>query len=78
MDFNQIGKIQKVKECVDKFRANHPKFPMFINAVARDALKEGTLIEINVTTPEGQEYKTNVRIKAEDMELMRTLQEMSR
>lgn len=78
MDFSQLGKIQKIKECVDKFRANHPKFPMFIQAVAQNALKEGTLIEINVTTEEGQNYKTNIRIKPEDMELMQTLKEMSR
>ena len=78
MDFSQLGKIQKIKECVDKFRVSHPKFPMFVQAVSRDALKEGTLIEISVTTAEGQNYKTNIRIKPEDMELMQTLKELGR
>lgn len=78
MDFNQIGKIQKVKACIDKFQENHPKFPLFLKAVSQDALKEGTLMEITVTTPDEKSYCTNIRIKAEDMELMEMLKEMGK
>lgn len=42
---------------------------MFLRAVSQDALVEGTIIEINVTTPEGKNYCTNVKLKADDMEL---------
>ncbi|MGI6095051.1 MAG: hypothetical protein ACOYBL_06420 [Lachnospiraceae bacterium] len=76
MDFNQIGKVQKVKACIDKFQENHPKFPLFLKAVSQDALKEGTLMEITVTTPDEKSYCTNIRIKAEDMELMEMLKEI--
>ena len=54
MDFRQITMMQKIKSGMDRFRANHPKFPMFLRAVSQDALVEGTIIEINVTTPEGK------------------------
>ena len=44
----------KYKDMWNKFTANHPKFPHFLKAVSQNALSEGTLIEINVTTPDGK------------------------
>lgn len=70
MNFNQMAMLQQIKSGMDHFRANHPKFPMFLKAVSQEALREGTLIEINVTTPEGKTYCTNVRLKPDDMELI--------
>ena len=64
MDFRQITMMQKIKSGMDRFRANHPKFPLFLRAVSQDALVEGSIIEINVTTPEGKNYCTNVKLKA--------------
>ena len=49
MDFRQITMMQKIKSGMDRFRANHPKFPLFLRAVSQDALVEGSIIEINVT-----------------------------
>lgn len=72
-NFNQLAAMQKAKEAVDRFRKNHPKFPPFITAVGKDALKEGTLIEITVTTPDGTRYESNLKLNAEDMELMNML-----
>lgn len=66
MDFRQITMMQKIKSGMDRFRANHPKFPLFLRAVSQDALVEGSIIEINVTTPEGKNYCTNVKLKADD------------
>lgn len=62
---------------METFRRNHPKFPLFLNAVSQDALVEGTIIEINVTTPEGKNYCTNVKLKSSDLELMETLKNMN-
>ena len=70
MNINQIAMIQKLKTSMDTFRNNHPKFPLFLDAVSKDALMEGTIIEITVTTPQGKNYCTNVKLKPEDMELM--------
>ena len=49
MNFSQLGKIQELKGHMDTFHRNHPKFPMFLGAVAQNAVEEGTIIEINVT-----------------------------
>ena len=76
MDFNQIAMIQKIKSGMDRFRANHPKFTLFLNAVSQNALMEGTVIEINVTTPEGRNYCTNVKLQADDMEFLNSLKSM--
>ena len=47
MNFNQIAMLQKLKSSMDRFRNNHPKFPLFLKAVVGNALEEGTLVEIN-------------------------------
>lgn len=73
MNLNQIAMIQKLKGGMDRFRINHPKFPLFLNAVSQDALIEGTVVEINVTTPEGRNYCSNLRLKQEDLEFIESL-----
>lgn len=70
LNFNQLAAIQKAKETMDRFRKNHPKFPAFIEAVSKNALKDGTLIEITVTTPDGTSYESNLKLNSEDMELL--------
>lgn len=77
MNFNQITMLSKMKNAMETFRQNHPKFPLFLNAVSQDALVEGTIIEINVTTPKGKNYCTNVKLKSSDLELMETLKNMN-
>ena len=42
MNFNQITMLSKMKNAMETFRRNHPKFPLFLNAVSQDALVEGT------------------------------------
>ncbi len=76
MNMNQIAMIQKLKTSMDTFRNNHPKFPLFLNAVSKEALMEGTIIEITVTTPQGKNYCTNVKLKPEDMELMESIKNL--
>ena len=73
MDFRQNSMIQELKSYLNLFRANHPKFPMFLKAVSQDSIEEGSIIEISVTTPEGKKYCTNVKLKADDIALFESL-----
>ncbi len=73
MNFNQIAMIQKLKGCMEHFRLNHPKFPLFLNAISQDALMEGSVVEINVTTPEGKNYCSNLKLKQDDLEFIECL-----
>ena len=68
--------IMKFKNAWDTFTRNHPKFMPFMQAIATDGVKEGTIIEIKVTSPEGKEYNTNMRITQSDLELFEQLKGM--
>lgn len=66
-------KLLQLKSAWERFTGNHPKFPKYLSAVCQRGVKEGTLIEFKVTTPEGEELSANVRLKADDMELFKEL-----
>lgn len=76
MNLNQLAMIQKLKGCMDSFRQNHPKFPLFLNAISMEALMEGAVVEITVTTPEGKNYCSNLKLKQEDLEFIECLQSL--
>lgn len=63
-------RIFELKKLWDRFVQNHPRLPLFGGAVARQAIREGSIIEISVTTAEGQNLVTNLKISADDMELL--------
>ena len=65
--------LMQLKEAWNVFKNNHPKFPMFINAVSNSALEEGSVVEIHVTSPEGKTLTTNIKLKSSDLELIEQL-----
>lgn len=77
MNFSQLAKLQEMKKRVDTFRRNHPKFPLFLDAVNRDAMKEGTIIEISVISPEGKHYETNLKLNRDDLDLLQALGQLN-
>lgn len=48
-----------------------------MTAVYQNGIKEGSIIEINVTTPDGQSLSSNLKISAEDMELIEQLKNLA-
>lgn len=61
-----------------RFTENHPKFPMFLQAVAGTKMNPGTIIEIKVTTAEGQNISSNVKLTEEDVDMLKELGDMMR
>ena len=61
---------------MQRFRLNHPKFPLFLNVVSQEALVEGSVIEITVTTPEGKNYCSNIKLKQDDLEMLDCLKSL--
>ena len=50
----------------------------FLNAVTREqALREGAVIELSVTSSEGKNYCSNIKLNAEDIELINQLKTMN-
>lgn len=71
---NPMG-FMKIKGLVDRFKDNHPKVPMFF-AAASKSIDVDSIIEINITTAEGKNLCTNMKVTTDDMELVKQLSEM--
>ena len=63
--------IFRLKNSWEKFTASHPKFPMFLQAaVNNNVLREGTILEINIT-----KYKSsNDRLHEQERDILFLLQ----
>lgn len=70
MDFS---KILELKKNIDVFKNNHPKFFGFVGAVRNKGLKEGSIFEIKVTTPEGENLETAIKLQQSDLEALNAL-----
>jgi hypothetical protein len=42
--------------------------------IARNGVQEGSIIEIKVTSPDGTAIETNMKVSAEDVEMVKGLQ----
>lgn len=73
-----MGSMMKAMGAWNIFKKNHPKFPAFCKAAAEKGLREDSVIEIIVTTPEGERIESSLKLQAEDMELFRGLGNMVR
>ena len=69
-------KFMQVKSMLATLKQNHPKFPSFLDAVSKRALCKDTIIEIKVTTPDGESLESNLRLKESDLEVLRQMQEL--
>jgi len=64
-------KLMKLKERFGLFREDHPKVLPFFKKLRSEALQEGSVLEMKVTTPDGKEYSSNIRLNAHDVETIR-------
>lgn len=69
--------MMKIKGLLDRFKINHPKVPLFFSAAAK-GIDEGSVIEINITTSEGKTICTNMKVTADDLDLVRQLGDIAR
>ena len=72
MAFNPMM-LLKFRERLTLFNQDHPKVLPFLNMVKDRALDEGTIYELKVTTTDGQEYVTNIKLNQNDLESIRML-----
>lgn len=62
----------KIKPLFEQFRERHPRFVEFLGA-APQQLGEDSILEIKIKSADGFTTKTNIRISAEDLELIEQL-----
>ncbi len=68
-----IGMLMQLKTELEGFQSRHPKFPLFLKAACDRGVTEGAVIEISVKTPDGQVLDSNLKLTAEDVDLIRKL-----
>ena len=71
-----IPDIMKLKTAWDTFTANHPKFPLFLNAARSRGISEDTIVAVTITYPDGQVLDTNIKVSASDLELFESLKNL--
>lgn len=62
----------KFREMGQRFQRNHPRIPGFFQAAVSN-VREGSIIEMTVTDPEGKKLCANIKVTADDMEMVREL-----
>ncbi len=67
-------KLLELKNLWGAFTRRHPKFPQFLSAVQQTGITEGTIIEVQITPPNGKTFTTNLKVTAEDIEAVKSLQ----
>ena len=56
-----------------------PKFILSLGAmgaVSQNAIQEGTILEIQVTCPDGKSFASNLKVTAEDLEMLQMLRQL--
>lgn len=61
-----------------KFAKNHPKVLAFVRTVIAPGLPEGTVLELTVTKPGEAPISANMKVMAEDIELLREMKALQR
>ena len=67
-------KLLELKNLWSAFTRRHHKFPQFLSAVQAAGIKEGTIIEVQITTPEGKTFTSNLKVTEEDIQAVKNLQ----
>ena len=73
---NNIGNIMKITGAWNTFKSNHPSSRHSVRRFHAKGLKKEAIIEIAITTPEGEKIETNLKVKDSDLELLKQLSEL--
>ncbi|MBO5999567.1 MAG: hypothetical protein J6P87_07745 [Lachnospiraceae bacterium] len=63
----------KLKDRLSIFQKDHPRVFPFFSMIKDQALEEGTVYELKVTTPDGKSYVTNIKLNENDLESIRMM-----
>ena len=60
----------------NRFESSHPKFVSFIKNVASRGVSEGDILEVTIARADGEKTTSNIRITADDVELISELKNL--
>jgi hypothetical protein len=64
--------LMQIKGEIDKFNQRHPKLQLFF-ADAMQRMDTNDVLEISLTKPDGTRMRTNIKVSAEDKQLLQNL-----
>ena len=67
-------KLLELKNLWSAFTKRHPKFPQFLSAVQQAGIPEVTIIEVQITSPDGKTFTSNMKVTSEDIDAVKSLQ----
>ncbi|MCR5525902.1 MAG: hypothetical protein K6F39_00780 [Lachnospiraceae bacterium] len=76
MAVNPIKMMQLAKR-FNIFKDQHPKAVSFIQSIAASGFPEGTIIEMKVIDPQGNESIGNIKVTKEDLETVSILKDLN-
>lgn len=68
----------KIQGAWKTFVQNHPKFPLFLQALQGTPIAAGSVVEVKITNAEGKVLQTNVRLTESDLELIQTIKDLAK
>ena len=77
MAFNPMA-LMKIRKMWERCNAAHPRVLPYVRALGDGYLQEGSVIEVNVTAPDGRSLKCNLKLTGEDLELMNEISEIAK
>ncbi len=69
--------LMQLQQRIQTFQQDHPKVMPFMNAVKDNALMEGAVFAMKVTTPDGKTLESNIKLTANDIETIRMITDPS-
>ncbi len=68
--------IMQLQQKIATFKSEHPRVFPFFSAIKENSIQAGTIVDLKVTTPEGQEMQCNIKVSENDIDLFNTLMEL--
>ena len=66
---NEITGIKKSLECLYQTTS---QIPQFLSAVQQAGIPEGTIIEVQITSPDGKTFTSNMKVTSEDIDAVKS------
>jgi hypothetical protein len=70
--------LMQLQQRFNIFSQEHPKVLPFFRAIGSNAMQEGTIIDIKVTTPDGKTLESNIKVTANDIETAQMMMNMGK
>ena len=69
--------LMQLRQRLGLFQQDHPKVMPFLQAVGSNAVAEGTVFAVKVTTPDGKVLESNIKLTANDIETINMMKNVT-